>query len=79
MDGISLGHVSEFWANPAECCMKVASGRRVAGAISSLVNTKSLQLECARIMHESLFMTVLMYGNETTIWKKKERSRIRAV
>ena len=24
-------------------------------------------------------MPVLMYGNETMIWKKKERSRVRAV
>ena len=40
----------------------MASGRRVAGAIRSLVNVKGLQLECARILHESLFVPVLIYG-----------------
>ena len=44
-----------------------------------MVNAKGLQLECARILHESLLMPVLIYGSETVIWKEKERSRIRAV
>ena len=57
----------------------MASGRRVvAGAIKSLVNAGDLQLECARLLHETLLVPVLMYGNETMLWKK-ERSRIRAV
>ena len=30
----------------AECSRKVASGRRVAGAIRPLVNASDLQLEC---------------------------------
>ena len=46
------------------------SGRRVAGAIRSLVNGRSLQLECARVLHESLLVPVLTYGSEN------ERSRI---
>ena len=28
------------------CCRKVVSGRKVAGAIRSLINVRSLQLEC---------------------------------
>ena len=36
-----------FWTS--ECSRKVASGRRVAGAIRSLVNARSLQLECDRV------------------------------
>ena len=63
----------------AECSRKVASGERVAGTIRSLVNARSLQLECARFLHESLLVLVFMYGNETIIWREKERSRIRAV
>ena len=35
------------------------------------------QLEYARFLHETLFVPVLMYGNETMLWK--ERFRIRAV
>ena len=37
-------------------------GRRVTGAIRYLVNARSLQLECSRVLHESLLMPVLTYG-----------------
>ena len=35
------------------------SRRRVADAIRSLVNDKGLQLECARVLHESLLVPIL--------------------
>ena len=63
----------------AECSRKVASGRRITGAIRSRVNARSLQLECARVLHESLLVPVLTYGSETMIWREKGISRIRAV
>ena len=60
-DEIRLEHASEFKylrcvldesvTDVAECSRKVASGRRVAGAIRSLVNARDLQLECASILH----------------------------
>ena len=53
--------------------------RRVAGAMRSLVNARSLQLDCVRVFHESLMAPVLMYGSETMPWSEKERSRIRTV
>ena len=62
----------------AECSRKVVSGRRVAGAIRSLVNAGDLQLECARVLHETLLVPALMYSSETLLWKE-ERSRIVAV
>ena len=65
--------------NEAECSRKVVSRRRVADDIRSLVNARSLQLECAKVLHESLLMPVLMYGSKTLIWRGKERSTIRAV
>ena len=59
VDGIHLEHASEFkylgclldesGIDGAECNRKVASGRRVAGAIRSLVNAKDLQLECTSL------------------------------
>ena len=83
VDGIHLEHVSEFktlgcvldesGTYEAECSRKVVSGRRVADAI------RSLQLECARVLNESLLVPVLTYGSETMTWREKERSRIRAV
>ena len=53
--------------------------KRVAGETRSLVNARDLQLECARVLHETLLIPVLMYFSETMLWKEKERSRIRAV
>ena len=59
--GIRLEHVSEFkdlkcvldesGADGAERSRKVASEKRVAVAIRSLVNARDLQLECARGLH----------------------------
>ena len=57
----------------AKCYRRVASGNKVAGAI------RSLQLVCARVLHEILLMLVLLYGSEKMIWRGKELSRIRAV
>ena len=54
------------------------SGRRVAGPIRSLVNA-SFQLECARVLLESLLVPVLAYGSETIMWREMERSRIGSV
>ena len=40
--------LDESGTDETECSRKVASGRRVAGAIRSLVNVRSLQLEQIR-------------------------------
>ena len=53
--------------------------RRVADSIWSLVNGRDLQREYARVLHETLLVSVLMYGNETMLWKEKEKSGVRAV
>ena len=63
----------------AECSGRVASERWVAGAIRFLVNAKDLQLECAKVLHETLLLSVLRYGSKTMLWKEKEISRVRAV
>ena len=55
------------------CVRKVASGRRVAGAIKSLVNAKSLSFECIRVLHESMLVPALLYGSEITVWYPKYR------
>ena len=57
----------------------MASIRRVAGAIRSLVNARDLHLECARVLHETLLVDALNYSSETILWKEKERSRVKAV
>ena len=87
--GISLEHISEFkylrcvldqsGTDEAECSRKFVSGRKVEGTIRSLVNARSLQLQCATVLHGALLVIVLMYGSKTIICREKERSRIRAV
>ena len=39
----------------------MASGRKVAYASSSLVNARSLQLECVRVLPKSVLVPILMY------------------
>ena len=58
----------------AECSRKMASRRKVAGVIRSLVNARICNLSFARVLHETLLIPVLMYGSETMLWKKKKRS-----
>ena len=57
--------LDESGTDEAECSRKVASGRKVAVAIRSLVNTRSLKLKCARVLHESLMVPVLTYSRKT--------------
>ena len=45
----------------------VSSGRRAVCAIRSLVNARDLHLKCARDLHETLVVPVLMYGSETMV------------
>ena len=55
-----------FWTNKVQMRQSVVGrwrvGGGVAGAIRSLVNAWSLQLECARLLHESLLVPVLTCG-----------------
>ena len=72
LDGEQLEQVSEFkylgyvlnemGTDDVECKRKVASGRKVSGGIKALENEKGLSLECARILHESMLLPVLLYG-----------------
>ena len=57
--------MDESGTDEAECTKKVVSGRRVSCTIRFLVNARSLQLECARFLHESLLVPVLKCGSET--------------
>ena len=50
-------------------------GGRLEVLLGLLVNARVLQLECAGVLDEALFVLVLICGSETMIWKK-EMSRI---
>ena len=43
--------------------------RKVAGATRCLIIATGLKFECARVLHEILFMLVLRHGSETMKWK----------
>ena len=53
------GVLDESGTDGAECSRKVASGKRVAGAIRFLVNAKNLHLECNRTLYETLIYVFL--------------------
>ena len=61
--------LDESGTDEAEYSRKVASGRRAPGAIRSLVNATDLQLDCAKVLHETFLVPVLMYSSETMLWK----------
>ena len=67
----NLNILDESGTCGAECSRKVASEKRIVCAIRSLVNARDLQLECARVLHETLLVPVIMYGSETMLWKEK--------
>ena len=87
VDGMRLEHVVGFkylrcalgisGVVEAECRRKVVTG--LQGAVRSLVKSRDLQLEFARVLLESSIVSVFMYASETMIWKMKKRSRIRAL
>ena len=66
--------MDESGTDETEGHMKVACERRVACATRSLVNARDLQLECAGVLHETLLLPVLIYGNEAVLWMEKEIS-----
>ena len=42
------------------------------GALRWFARTKSLLLECARVLHEGLRSLIVMYGRETAVIGKRE-------
>ena len=71
--------LSELGTDGSESCRKVQDGIRVADATISLVNPKSLQYECTRILDDSLLVLVLLYGSNAMVCREKEISRVRTV
>ena len=55
----------------------VTSGRKVAGAIRFLVNAMGLQLECARVLRETLLVLFLMYGSEACYGRRRKDLELR--
>ena len=51
----------------------LGSGRRVAGAIKSLVKAMNLQLVRVMFLDEILLVPVLTHVSETILWKERTR------
>ena len=64
--------MNESSTDEAEGRRNVVDGGRSADAIRSLVNDRGLQLECARILHESLLVSVLMHGRDNDMEEEGE-------
>ena len=70
--------MNESGKNNADCCRKVASGRKVTGAVRSIVMLGVCSLS-VRGCYMRDFSYLLCCMAEKMIWREKERSRIRAV
>ena len=62
-----------FRINQVQLKENVVGRWQVGGAIRSHVNDRDLLLECAKVLHETLLVSVLMYGSKTTLWKEMEK------
>ena len=82
VDGIHLEHVLEFKylrcvlhesdRDGAECSGKVASGRRVTGAIMSLVNSWDMQLDYVEsCMKHCLYLFLCMAVRQCYGWRMR--------
>ena len=58
---------------------RVERQQKVWGQIKFSANSRNLQFECARILHQELLMSALIYESETIVWRKKERFIIRPI
>ena len=68
--------LDESGTDGAECSKKVASGRRVAGLIRSLVNARDFWIECSRALHKTFLVPILMYSSEVMLWKDRIAKRV---
>ena len=69
--------MAEAGKDEEECRKKMGIGLHVL--LGFLDNVRGLQLECARVLHELLLVSVFMYGSDTLIRREKKRSMISAV
>ena len=73
VDGIHLEHVSEvkYLGCVLDESVTVLECGEWEDGVRSLVNARSLQFECARVLHQSLLVLVLTYCSDTMIWREK--------
>ena len=64
--------LDKFGTDVAKDHRKEMNGRKVAGAIRSLVNAMGMQLECPMVLNEGLLKLVLMYGRDNGMDRKGE-------
>ena len=55
-----------------ECRRKLENAKKDFGAISSLINIKGLKHDRGKILHKTLFLSVLMYDSEIMKLKDKQ-------
>ena len=58
--------MDEAGTGGVECSRKVASGREEGCRCHHVPsNARDLKLECARVLHEKLLVSVLIYGSDS--------------
>ena len=48
------------------------SGKEGSESFRGVASGRSLQLECARVLHKCLLVSVLMYGGDPMVWIRVE-------
>ena len=59
--------LDKFGTGGTESYSEVACRMRIVGVIKFFVNIRSLELECANVLDEVLFVPVIMHGCETIV------------
>ncbi|GBP79061.1 hypothetical protein EVAR_58729_1 [Eumeta japonica] len=52
---------------------------KVNGALLAIMNSKSVSRQVSPAIHNGVLIPTLMYGSESWVWQKKNKSRINAV
>ena len=65
--------LDESGSDEVECSRKVASGRKAANAIRSIVTAWTLCLECVRVLNEAHFVSVFKYRSEPQVFGREEK------
>ena len=63
--------MNEADTDGAVCSRKLVSGSRVERAVKSLDNARDLQLECARVLHETFLVPLIIYGVRQCYGKRR--------
>ena len=79
VDVTRLEHASEFKYIGCDLDKSGSGSAKSCWKFANMVSAKRLQLECAKVLHEALLLTVSLYGSETMVKRDRERAKFRVL